>query len=476
MAPSVGPSANPGGQAPKRRLNLAGHRSIRWAVPLAFSVAGALVAMTLTAVASSTNASARSGVSLGHRNDGHDGDDDNAAAIEQGKHTFRFDTFGDQAFWGGILHLNLTIEGKKHGGIGPGLSPKTALALGLKVDVTRLPKSVRQGILDGKVNLNDPATTLALLKLNAVVGVKGIFNRNGTLNTVGIECALCHSTVDNSFAPGIGHRLDGWANRDLNVGAIVGFAPNLQPVASLLHVSVATVHKVLNAWGPGKFDAELLLDGKGFQPNGRSAATLIPPAFGLAGVNLHTWTGWGSIPYWNAFVAVLEMHGQGDFSDARLNNAKQFPIAAANHFGEVRVAHDLVTPALPDLQVYELSLRAPTPPKGSFNARMAALGKALFDGPAECSTCHVPPIFTDPGENLHSGKQIGIDSFEANRSPTHMYRTAPLRGLWTHTKGGFYHDGRFPTLLAVVQHYNKVFHLGLTRAQENDLVQYLLSI
>jgi hypothetical protein len=278
------------------------------------------------------------------------------------------------------------------------------------------------------------------------------------------------------LAPGIGHRLDGWANRDLNVGAIIGFAPNLQPIASLLHVSVATVHKVLNAWGPGKFDAELLLDGKGFQPNGRSAATLIPPAFGLAGVNLHTWTGWGSIPYWNAFVAVLEMHGQGDFFDPRLDNAKQFPIAAANHFGHVMVQHDLVTAALPGLQAYELSLRAPRPPKGSFNAQDAALGKVLFDGLAECSTCHVPPIFTEPGENLHTGRQIGIDNFESNRSPTHMYRTAPLAGLWTHLKGGFYHDGRFPTLLAVVEHYNKVLHLRLTRAEENDLVQYLLSI
>jgi hypothetical protein len=201
--------------------------------------------------------------------------------------------------------------------------------------VDALPASVQQGILNGTVNLNDPATTLALLKLNAVVGVKGFFDSNGNLNSVGIECALCHSTVDNSLAPGIGHRLDGWANRDLNVGAIIGFAPNLQPIATLLHVNVATVLKVLNAWGPGKFDAELDLDGKGFQPNGTSAAALSPPAFGLAGINLHTYTGWGSIPYWNAFVAVLEMHGQGTFFDPRLDNAAQFPIAAANHFGHV---------------------------------------------------------------------------------------------------------------------------------------------
>src|SRR5215469_1842200 len=391
------------------RSALSLQRHSRWAIALAFSAAGALVAMTLTAVVSAPQASARLGGSVVGQHQASN----SAMLIAKGKQTFRFATFGDEAFWGGTLGLNKTIAGAANGGIGPGLSPKEALALGLKVDVNALPKSLQQAILAGKVNLDDPAVTLALLKLNAVVGVKGFFDSNGNLASVGIECALCHSTVDNSLVPGIGHRLDGWANRDLNVGAIIGFAPNLQPIASLLGVSVATVHKVLNAWGPGKFDAELLLDGKAFQPNGRSAATLIPSAFGLAGVNLHTWTGWGSIPYWNAFVAILEMHGKGDFSDARLNNAKQFPIAAANHFGEVRVAHDLVTPALPDLQVYELSLRAPTPPKGSFNARMAALGKALFDGPAECSTCHVPPIFTEPGEDLHTGRQIGIDSFEA---------------------------------------------------------------
>jgi len=236
------------------------------------------------------------------------------------------------------------------------------------------------------------------------------------------------------------------------------------------------VQKVLSAWGPGKFDAELLLDGKAFQPNGTSSAALIPPAFGLAGVNLHTYTGWGSIPYWNAFVAVLEMHGHGTFIDPRLDNAAQFPIAAANGFGHVVANPDLVTPKLPGLQAYELSLRAPKPPPGSFNPAMAAAGKALFDGPAECATCHVPPLFTEPGWNLVPSSAVGEDNFEASRSPTGMLRTTPLAGLWTHQKGGFYHDGRFPTLLAVVQHYNTVFNLGLTPAQENDLVQYLLSI
>src|SRR6516165_5552975 len=474
MAPSSRSSTDAGGRKTSGwRSALTLRRHSRWGIALAFSAAGALVDMTLTAVVSAPQASARLGSSVVGQSQATNA---NARLVSQGKQTFRFDTFGDQSFWGGTLQLNKTIEGAKHGGIGPGLSPKTALALGLKVDVNALPESLQQAILAGKVNLNDPAVTLALLKLNAVIGVKGFFNSNGNLSSVGIECALCHSTVDNSLVPGIGHRRDGWANRDLNVGAIIGFAPNLRPIAKLLNTSVATVHKVLNAWGPGKFDAELLLDGKAFQPNGNSSAALIPPAFGLAGVNLHTYTGWGSIPYWNAFVAVLEMHGQGTFFDRRLDNAAQFHIAAENHFGHVVANPDPVTPALPGLQAYQLSLRAPAPPAGSFDPAAAARGKAMFDGPAECSTCHVPPIFTAPGENLVPGSQIGIDNFEADRSPTHMYRITPLAGLWTHQKGGFYHDGRFPTLLAVVQHYNEVFHLGLTPAEENDLVQYLLSI
>src|SRR5690348_14800742 len=374
------------------------HRG-KWTIGLAFGVVTVLAASTLTAAASPSAGTSGYGGGAGAR------------LVAEGKQTFRFDTFGDQAFWGDTLHLNQAIAGAANGGVGPGVSPKTALSVGLKVDVDALPGSVQSAIANGQVNLDDPAVTLTLLKLNSVVGVKGFFDRRGNLNSVGIECALCHSTVDNSFAPGIGNRLDGWANRDLNVGAVIGLSPNLQPVADLLHTDVATVHKVLDSWGPGKFDAELFMDGKAFQPDGRSAATLIPPAFGLAGVNLHTWTGWGSIPYWNAFVAVLEMHGQGTFIDPRLDNAKQFPIAAANGFGHFVANPDLVTPKLPGLQAYELSLRAPKPPPGSFNPAMAAAGKKLFDGAALCSTCHVPPIFTEPGENLHPGSQIGIDNF-----------------------------------------------------------------
>ncbi len=291
------------------------------------------------------------------------------------KNIFRNDTFGDQDFWGGTLQLHKAIEGAQHGGVGPGVSPATALAVGLKVDQDALPAALVQQISAGKVDLNDPAVTLALLKLNAVIGVTGFFNPDGTLKSMGIQCALCHSTVDNAFAPGIGHRLDGWANRDLNVGAIVGLSPNLQPVADVLGVDVPTVKTVLASWGPGKFDAELFMDGKAFRPDGKSAATLIPPAFGLAGVNLHTFTGWGSVPYWNAFVANLEMHGKGNFFDPRLDDAAKFPVAARNGFGHVTNADDQITSKLAALHFYQLSLPAPAPPRGSFDRAAAARGK-----------------------------------------------------------------------------------------------------
>jgi hypothetical protein len=328
--------------------------------------------------------------------------------------------------------------------------------------------------------------TLALLELDAVVGVKGFFESDGSLSSVGITCALCHSTVDDSFAPGIGHRLDGWANRDLNVGAIVALSPDLTPFETILGVDRNTVLAVLNSWGPGKFDAELVLDGKAFNPeqvsNGIvtgtnvSGATLLPPAFGLAGVNLHTYTGWGSVPYWNAFVANIEMHGQGNFYDPRLNNAEQFPIAAANGFGNIQSSVDLITPKLPALHAYQLSLLAPLPPAGSFDPAAAARGQALFEGAANCASCHVPPLFTEPGWNMHTPEEIGIDSFQADRSPDRMYRTTPLKGLWTHMEGGFYHDGRFSTLLDVVNHYDAHFGLGLTDGEKSDLVEYLKSL
>jgi mono/diheme cytochrome c family protein len=342
--------------------------------------------------------------------------------------------------------------------------------------VDALPKSLIAQLKAGKVNLNDPAVTVALLQLNAVIGVTGKFDSRGKLQGVGIQCALCHSTVDDRFAPGIGHRLDGWANRDLDVGSIVALAPNLQSLADLLSTDQATVRKVLHAWGPGKFDAELELDGKGFRPDGKTAAVLIPPAFGLAGVNLHTWTGWGSVPYWNAFVANLEMHGKGNFYDPRLDNAEQFPVAAKAHFGHTTNATDLITPTLAALQLYQLDIQAPAPPRKSFDEEAAERGKDVFNGAGKCASCHAPPLYTEPGWNMHTADEVCVDDFQANRAPDKRYRTAPLNGLWTHTKGGFYHDGRFPTLMAVVNHYDSCFRLGLGSQEKVDLVEFLKSL
>jgi len=322
---------------------------------------------------------------------------------------------------------------------------------------------------------------LELIRANAVVGLTGFFgNASGGLSSVGIQCALCHSTVDDSVFPGIGRRLDGWPNRDLNVGGIVALAPTLKPFTDLLSVDDATVRKVLTSWGPGKFDAELILDGKAFRLDGKSSATLIPPAFGLAGVNLHTWTGWGSVTHWNAFVATLEMHGKGRFWDPRLNDSTQFPIAAKAGFGnlnpDLSPDDDRITPKLAALHYYQLSIPSPKPPTGSFDGDAAKRGDELFSGKAKCNSCHVEPLWTEPGWNLHTAAEIGIDDFQANRAPDRRYRTAPLGGLLAHTKGGFYHDGRFATLLDVVNHYDAFLALGLTAQEKNDLIEYLKSL
>ena len=412
---------------------------------------------------------------------GHDFGDFAAEAnalkqIREGRQTFRYATFGDEAFWGDGIGLHLAIAGAANGGVGPGVSPATALTVGLKVDVNALPRSLQRAIARGKVDLQNPATTLELLKLDAVLGVTGIFDDKGRITSMGIQCSLCHSTVDDSFAKGIGRRRDGWANRDLNVGAIIALAPRLESVATLLGVDVPTVRTVLNSWGPGKFDASLLIDGKAFRPDGKSAAVLIPPAFGLAGVNLHTWTGWGGVSHWNAFVANLEMHGQGTFFDPRLDDATRFPIAAREKFGHVRAEEDLITPLLPALQIYQLSLDAPSPPRGSYDRSAAKRGETLFNEKANCGSCHVPPLFTEPGWNMHTGAEIGIDEFQASRAPDARYRTTPLRGLWTHTTGGFYHDGRFATLADVINHYDAHFSLGLSGGEKRDLEQYLKSL
>jgi hypothetical protein len=433
-------------------------------------------AVSLTVIDNPARAQARGGTKRTPNDTLHD---HAVAEIDQGQHTFRFDTFGDEAFWGDTLKLHQAIEGAANGGVGPGVSPNTALAVGLKVDVDALPGSLQSDLKHGRVNLDDPAVTVALLQLNSVVGVTGFFN-NGKLTSVGIQCAFCHSTVDDSFAPGIGHRLDGWANRDLNVGAIVNLSPDLSVLDNLLGAPDAAVRQVLLSWGPGKFDAELLLDGKTSRPDGSPAATLIPAAFGLGGINLHTWTGWGSVPHWNAFVANLDMHGKGRFWDPRLNDASQFPIAAKAGFGNLNpnlsADDDRITPKLAALQFYQLAIPAPAPPEGSFDAAAAARGDVLFGGKARCNSCHVEPLWTEPGWNLHTPDEIGIDDFQANRAPDHRYRTSPLAGLWTHTKGGFYQDGRFATLLDVVNHYDSFFSLGLTASEKNDLIEYLKSL
>ena len=396
--------------------------------------------------------------------------------IKRGQHTFRYDTFGDEAFWGDTLQLHKAIAGQKLGGVGSGVSPNQALAVGLKVDVEALPKNLVKDLKAGKVNLNDPASTLVLLENDAVVGLTGFFDKKGNLSSIGIQCALCHSTVDDSFASGIGKRLDGWANRDLNVGAIISLAPNLQVIADRLGVDVATVKKVLAAWGPGKYDALLLMDGKGFGPDGKSAAVLLPPIFSLSGINLHTWTGWGSLVHWNAYVGNTQMRGKGTFFDPRLNNPDKYPIAVKTGDWNIRNKPDLITPKLADLHVYQLALIAPPAPKNSYDKKAAQRGEKLFNEKAMCARCHVPPVYSEPGWNMHTPEEIGIDAFQADRSPDNRYRTSPLQGLWTHQKGGFFHDGRFADLKEVVEHYNTVFELTLTEREKNDLVEFLKSI
>lgn len=396
--------------------------------------------------------------------------------LSEGRKIFRHDTFGSENFWGGKLRLHHAIMGEKNGGVGPGVSPKTALSVGLKVDIDALSPEVLKAIKEGKVDLDDPNTSLFLLKEDAIVGVKGFFNKSGQMTSIGIQCSLCHSTVDNSFAPGLGRRLDGWPNRDLNVGAIVNLSPDLSVVNNLLGVDDATTRKVILAWGPGKFDAELFLDGKGFRPDGKTAATLIPPAFGLAGVNLHTYTGWGSVTYWNAFVANLEMHGQGNFFDPRLDDPVKFPVAARARLGHTKTTNDKITSKLAALHYYQLSLPAPKAPTKSYDQIMASRGEKIFNDKAKCATCHVPPLYTEPGWNMHKASAIGIDNFQAKRSPDERYRTTPLKGLWAHAKGGYYHDGRFADLKEVVEHYNSHFRLGLRDAEKNDLVEFLKSL
>jgi hypothetical protein len=397
--------------------------------------------------------------------------------LKEGREIFRYDSFGSEEFWV-KTRLHEAILGEKQGGVGPGLPAKTALELGLKTDIGKLPGILVEVLKKGSISLNKPETTLELLKADAVVGVKAVFDKSTKkMTAIGITCALCHSTVDDSFAKGIGRRLDGWPNRDLDVGAIVALSPTLQPFAQLIGVDEATVRKVLKSWGPGRYDAELDLDGKGSRPDGKTAATLLPAAFGLAGVNLHTYTGWGSVTYWNAYVANTQMHGKGVFFDPRIKNGDQFPVGSKAKFDDIRNADDRITSKLAALHYYQLSIPAPKPKKGTYDEAAAGRGKMVFEGKAKCARCHVPPLFTEPGWSMHTGEEIGIDNFQASRSPDKKsYRTTPLSGLFVRAKGGFYHDGRFADYRALVDHYDRHFQLGLSEQEKAELIEYLKSI
>jgi hypothetical protein len=407
----------------------------------------------------------------------HDIHENSERLLREGREIFRYDTFGSEAFWGGKLRLHEAIAGSEHGGVGPGVTAHQALQLGLKVDIAKLPRILGEAIRGGHVSLEKVDTTLELLRADAVVGVKAFKGADGkTITSVGLTCAICHSTVDDSFAKGIGRRLDGWPNRDLDVGMIASIAPDLSAIQNLLGVDRATVVKVLRSWGPGHYDAELDKDGKAMRPDGTSAATAIPAAFGLAGQNLHTYNGWGSVPYWNAYVAVTQMHGSGTYFDRRLNDAAKYPVATKNNLWNIRAADDRVTAKLPALHYYQLSIPAPKPKAGSFDPAAASRGKSVFEGKARCATCHVPPLFSEPGWAMHTAAEIGVDNFQAGRSPDGMYRTTPLAGLFVREKGGFYHDGRFKGYRAVVDHYDGHLRLALSEGEKHDLIEYLKSL
>jgi hypothetical protein len=350
-----------------------------------------------------------------------------------GKTVFRYDTFGDEVFWTQTLRINEAIQAA--------LDPVTALGLGFKVDANALPA----GILDS-ADLSDPATTVALIGLDAVVGVKGEVDASGNLTSVGITCALCHSSVDDSVMKGIGARVDGQANHDLDPGAIIALSPGLAGNQAMLDV--------LNSWGPGFYDPR-------WNQDGINHPVVIPSIYGLADVPLETYTGDGPVSYWNSYVAVTQMHGQGQFFDPRID------VAVLNE-------PDLVTPKLPSLFKYEVSLKPPEVPASAFDATAAARGQALFEGSAQCSTCHKGAALTDAGEILHAATETGMEPVTAMRSATGRYRTTPLRGLLAN--GPYFHDGSAATLADVVSHYDSALSLGLSSGQAADLTEYLKSL
>lgn len=373
--------------------------------------------------------------------------------VKQGQQVFRYWTFGDETFWTDVLQMNKVIE--------TAVDPTTALSVGLKVDAAAIPAAVVAGIQDGSVSLTDPQTTLALLSLNAVVGVKGEVSKGADgklhLDRAGITCALCHSTVDNSFAPGIGSRLDGYPNRDLNPGLIISLSPALTPAQKATYAS----------WGTGMYDPR-------FNHDGLSNPVVIPPAFGLYGIPKAIFTGDGDVEhepvgpvaYWNRYVAVTQMHGHGYFADPRLD-------WVVDH----RENDDLVTDKLPALQAYQYSIAAPAPPANSFNIAAAARGEVLFIGKAKCASCHSGPLFTDvtDGGKLHpQSASVALDKDYVKRSATKQWRVTPLKGIWQHPP--YFHDGSAKTLADVVARYNQERNLKLSDAEKADLTEYLKSL
>jgi mono/diheme cytochrome c family protein len=363
-----------------------------------------------------------------------------AEQISRGQEIFRFDTFGDEQFWTDTLRM--------HEVVAQAVTPSVALSVGLKVDADALPQDLKDALAAGQVDLNSTATTVALLKLNAVVGLHGtVENIEGrdTLTKLGITCAFCHSSVDNSFAPGIGRRLDGWPNLDLDPGAIVALSPAVTPAQKAVY----------QGWGPGRYDPRYNIDGQ-------NTPLVLPPAYGLAGVDKETYTAEGPVSYWNAYVAVTQMHGHGNFDDSRLGiHIAQSP--------------DLVTPKLEALRDYQLSLSAPEPPAGSFDAAAAERGQTVFSGAGKCASCHTGTTFTDVNSGtLHAPAETGMDPAYAARTTQKAYRTTPLRALWQHAP--YFHDGSAASLRDVVDHYDQVLNLALTEEQKADLAEYLKSL
>jgi cytochrome c2 len=394
------------------------------------SIAGALVLLIALTVASSSTVAQRS---------------------NDGQQIFRFDTFGDEQLWTDVLRMPEALAT---------VDPKTALSVGLKVDAEALPAALVDSLKKGQVDLGSPKTTLELLKLNAVVGVKGEVSADGKLTRVGVTCALCHSTVDNSFSPGIGKRLDGWANRDLNVGAIIALSSALDEATK----------KEFKTWGPGKYDPRHhAFNGSKLVPlNNPSLPIVIPSIYGLRNVGFETVTGDGPISYWNSYVGVGQMGGHGSFNDSRISlTITQTP--------------DQVTPKLKPLLEYQLSLHAPEAVKGSFDSTAAKRGEQVFRGEARCASCHKGDAFTDVMSGgshdmpvLHEPREVGTDAKYAQRSATKKYRTSPLRGLWQHPP--YFHDGSAADLPAVVDHYDRHLKLNLKLEQKKDLVEFLKSL